>query len=264
MAYKKSGPPEWVLAARPLLGTMRDPELARMLGVNKGTLRALRLREGVAMDPNLPKVIRKKPDAEATAHAEEKHPGILEKVGVVSDTDIAREYGISRAQVRNIRNRTSKQSPAANVFFPNRLDLPQSEVDRIGKEPDAKLAKEWGVSASSVCRWRKLNRIETFENNDAWLKIAAAHDRVGQVSDLKLSLELQVSPHTIMKYRKKHNIKPVRASPASEHFVIVDKDELKRLIDEGKSIKEIATHFNRSPACIHAHKKSLGLTRKKP
>lgn len=261
MAYKKSGPPEWVLAARPLLGKMRDPELARMLGVNKGTLRALRLREGIAMDPNLPKVIRKKPDAEAKAYAEEKHPGILEKVGVVSDTDIAREYGISRAQVRNIRNRTSKKSPAANVFFPHRLNLPQTELDRVGKESDAKLAKEWGVSASSVCRWRKLNGIETFENDEARKKIEAAHDRVGLVSDIKLSIELHVSPHSIMKYRKEHNIKPVRASPASEHFVPIDKDELKRLIDEGKTVKEIATHFNRSCSCIQAHKKSLGLTR---
>ena len=83
------------------------------------------------------------------------HPGMRQRLGQECDTVIARDYGLSRERIRQIR---AKLSIPVNSKFerkPTPLDqLHPGMRQRLGKEPDGEIAPDYGLSKRRVCQIR--------------------------------------------------------------------------------------------------------------
>jgi len=88
---------------------------------------------------------RKLSPEDYAAGVELRHPGLVAKLGVVSDKAIAEEYGLSNTWVGLIRARLGvpKAKKAKTKLTPEQLAM-------IGTKSDSALTKEWKVSYRQV------------------------------------------------------------------------------------------------------------------
>lgn len=132
---------------------------------------------------------------------ENKHPGLAARLGREPDADLGRAYGLSRERIRQLRRRRGiapfcstippeikallgvitdkeihRRYPKISVFrlrrFRAELNIPspalaarqkvESVRDRLGVEPDGKIARELGVAIRTVLNYRNEHNIRPF------------------------------------------------------------------------------------------------------
>jgi hypothetical protein len=80
-----------------------------------------------------------------------------DRLGTTHDGNIAKDYGCSTELVCLIRNDLGIQNFKGSGKYspPNKKHLPQSGIDRLGKESDYKIAKDFDISPQTVGRIRE-------------------------------------------------------------------------------------------------------------
>lgn len=109
-------------------------------------------------------------------------PDKIEKLGKVSDSDLALEFGIDRKSVEYKRKTLRiARKPQTNFVVPptggwNRIALPDHIIARLGTVADRQLAKEIGVSKYVIQRARNKRGIPAWtEVNDHPTRYHAGH-----------------------------------------------------------------------------------------
>jgi hypothetical protein len=128
----------------PLLGTMTDEELGKLVGVSQQTIARHRYRRGIPPFGQQGRKRRKWSKYE------------LSRLGTAPDAEVARQLDVSQNAVTE--KRVSLGIPRA----PRPSAFTDSQVKLMGKAPDATLAREWGFHKDSVKRARKRLGIPRF------------------------------------------------------------------------------------------------------
>lgn len=178
------------------------------------------------------------------------HPGLREKLQdfAGSDAALAREYGLSRQRIHQLRNSLNLQRTKPPVKPP----MPEEAIALLGRIPDKHLAKQFGLSRSTVKSMRRRRGIPTCPPSWRWDVLLAEHrDWIGELSDREIGRRLGISHHAVFHYRKRHGIETKIISSKHKRFVPLDKASLYLAFDtEGLTIKELAHRFHRKPSYI--------------
>lgn len=100
-------------------------------------------------------------------------PEVLELLGKTTDRAIAKLLGCNRATVTYRRNVLGIERYPDPHIVPSEINLPDYIINRLGKEPDYKLAQELGCSKFVIAKHRKLAGIESYAQltgNDGRIK----------------------------------------------------------------------------------------------
>jgi Mor family transcriptional regulator len=178
------------------------------------------------------------------------HPGLREKLQdfVGTDAALAREYGLSRQRIYQLRNSLNLQRTKPPVKSP----MPEEAIALLGCIPDKHIAKQFGLSRSTVTNTRRKRGIPTCPPSWRWGSLLSAHrDWMGQLSDREIGRRLGISHHVVFNYRKQHGIETKIISSKHKRFVPLDKASLHLAFDtEGLTVNELAHRFNRKPSYI--------------
>lgn len=132
----------------------------------------------------------------------------FELLGKYSDNEISRRYGCSYSIVRHYRDslgippaeRGRAHNSKLNILSEDQLE---ELINKVGKEPDKPLAREFNVSHSTI----KVLRDEL--GIPAFMKINQIDDALlGTVPDKELAKKYNCSTNVVYKRRKKLNIPP--------------------------------------------------------
>lgn len=101
-------------------------------------------------------------DYETGSEAGKTHIGKLpkeciEKMGKVSDTKLAKEYGVNRKTIRARREQREIEP------YSRRYDLPDECMEQLGKKSDYELAEKYNVSYEVISRRRKEEKIQPYQ-----------------------------------------------------------------------------------------------------
>lgn len=129
-----------------ILGTMTDKDAARRLGLGPQAARAERIRRGI------PAFCRRQTDAQFKASVERRHPGLVARLGVDSDHDVARTYGICRQRIGQIRKRLGIAAADVSALYA-RERAPWEPL--LGTMMDRDIAERFGVSVGAVSGARR-------------------------------------------------------------------------------------------------------------
>jgi hypothetical protein len=178
-------------SANDLLGKFLDREIAERFGVTTSCVNARRNKLGIPQAP--------KPRKDASTVPSLPN-WVMEKLGTLSDQELARDSGVDLHAVSTARKKLGK-SP-----FP--LGIPDSAQALLGTMPDLKLAKIFALPGSRVRRIRIALGIPQFGAPRGASKnvSAAIIGQLGKVSDLSLASIAGVSKNTIGRIRERHGI----------------------------------------------------------
>jgi len=188
---------------------------------------------------------------------ERKYSGLVARLGVETDFALAKAYGVSRQRIHQIRQRLDIEASYEHPEFPDEIAC------LLGKMPDTALAEKFNVSLSRVRLERSKRNINPFEYvPPVEDKINEVRHLVGEISDRKLAAQLGIHHADIFRFRQKYGIKTKVLSPQHDDFVPIDRAEVTRLFNEGKSDAEIAEAVGASVGTITGIRGSLGLLRR--
>lgn len=189
--------------AVPLLGTMKDVDLARRLGVGPASVRAWRRRRGVPS-------FRMVPQARCSTSPPRPPPSWFEpiraRLGLESDSDLARAAGVSRERIRQLR--AGLGIPALAPSGTNerlRRPLPDEARAWFGVVADAEIARRLRVTTSMIGTWRlrySLPRPPIARVSHSCLD--AHRDKFGVLTDVSLAREAGCSYANVVAYRRIH------------------------------------------------------------
>ncbi len=171
-------------------GKMSDREVARRFGICSNTVRRYRLNFGIpAYDPR----------------STEAPIGLLEKLAIESNYQLAKEFNIATSRVEALRTETGIQEPKLQRprFIPLEVGIwTDSAIAMLGTMPDPELADRLGVSRTPVKKMRKKLGIAAYKEPfpEITAEIAA---EFGKVSDSSLAKRLGVSASFIRRARMK-------------------------------------------------------------
>jgi len=97
-------------------------------------------------------------------------PELLARLGKEADSKIASDIGVTRKAIVYKRNMLgipasydlSRMKPPPPMGGHNRIEIPQAILDRLGSEPDYRLASELGVDKSVIARHRRAQGIPPY------------------------------------------------------------------------------------------------------
>lgn len=240
MAKSRKGIPRpnfnWTEEAIQLLGTTIDREVASKLGISTGAVALKRKKLGIAsykpswapikIPPALERQLGKKTDAEIADALGVSQTGVAsyrrrlgiqatltfgelpaeadELIGKIPDSHIAERYGVSHTCVNRRRYKLgiTKAPPIKKATRITCITLPASVVEKLGKMPDSVLAKEAGVHASTITKYRKLAGIETY----VFTLPAEGEALLGVKSDAYIASKYGTSITTIVRIRVRKGI----------------------------------------------------------
>lgn len=124
-------------------------------------------------------------------------------LGKITDKEIEDRFGIPRAQVAQMRARHNIE--AINPRRGRNFEWASEIIDKLGKVPDGKLAKELGVSIGLVMRKRQQLGIKG-QNTPKLQLTEEILSQLGTITDEKLAEKAGVNRVTISRYRKLNRI----------------------------------------------------------
>jgi hypothetical protein len=201
------------------LGTIPDTVLADRWGCTPGTVTRYRQRRGIP-------AFRSIKETEWTIQ-------MLDLLGEVPDSVIAREYEISNASVR-IKRIEMGILPFGKQTMDPEPDLPKEVIRQIGKVPDKQLSDRYGVQRRHIRVYRALHQIPTADYTPPTFHDWSAKDEeiLGAMSDGDAARKLQV-PRTQVAHRRKQlgispfdRKKPVRWTKAKLELLGKEPDQL--------------------------------------
>ncbi len=159
------------------------------------------------------------------------HPELEDRLGRESDQDLAEAYGVSVSTIGTWRRQSgypNSKAPPPCKSAPRSCPRPRSSckkpsgptslleihpglVDRLGREPDRKLAEVYGVSVNTIGRWRRKITPRHLRKStpgrrsllEIHPKLAELEDRLGREPDRELAEAYGVSITTIKNWRRK-------------------------------------------------------------
>jgi hypothetical protein len=212
----------------------------------------------VRVKPDLPPPLTPEERKESYAEiVERKYPGLVARLGVETDFAIAKAYGVSRQRVHQIRQRMDIEASYEPPEFP------EDVAPFLGTMPDTALAAKFDIPLGRVRMERAKRGISPFEYTPpVEEKINEVRHLVGEISDRKLAAQIGVHHADIFRFRQKYGIKTKVLSPQHDDFVPIDRAEVTRLFNEGKSDAEIAEAVGCSVGTVTGIRSRLGLLRK--
>ena len=171
------------------LGTIPDTILADRWGCTPGTVTRYRQRRGIP-------AFRPIKETEWTIH-------MLDLLGELPDSVIAREYEISNASVK-IKRIEMGVLPYGKQTMDPEPDLPKAVIRQIGTVPDKQLSDRYGVQRLHIRVYRALHQIPAADYTPPTLHDWSAKDEeiLGTMSDGDVARKLQV-PRTQVSHRRK-------------------------------------------------------------
>lgn len=195
--------PERVLAQ---LGKLPDRLLAERAGVHLNTILHERRRRGIAA------FVQQREDVRWTQ-------AMIRKLGTDTDRAVAAELGITAACVARKRQilaippfsgRTGS-NPRAYAWAPE-------DLARLGRMSDRALARELGLSTSTVCTKRQILGIPPWRPRPPAVVWTPAMRRLlGRVSDLEIARRYSISSSTVVVERRRLGVPPVMDRRGIEH-----------------------------------------------
>lgn len=200
------------------------------------------------------------PNPEAVARAktgsiEEGYPGLINLLGTMSDSDLAKKYKISRELIRQFRGYFGvKRYTQDSVPY----------LDLLGTEFDTVIAKRFGVSSATVGQHRRSlgipSKMET-DQIETTRRIEQHLDLLGTVSDTKIAKMCDVTPQAVYTYRKRHNIET--EVPGGWYWKCPDPEvtaaQIASLYREGLLDEEIAEEVGRTLPTVRGYLHKMGL-----
>jgi len=237
----------------PHLGTKPDIDLAREFNLHPSLINYWRRRAGI------PCVSLK--NYRGPSNLDTRYPGIMARLGVDRDCDIARDYRITRQRVLQFRQRR-------NIPAPPQEDAEKKEqiVPLLGLVSDAQIARTYKLSPGAVKRVRENRNIDQCPRQSLYTEVLdALRESMGQVSDCQLAKELGISTTVIWKYRQRNNIPTRFVSPRSANFKPLDREYIARRFHEGANDQQIADEIGASKGTIaQIRNNELKLHRRNP
>lgn len=222
-----------------LLETCPLKDVARHFGVSTVTLAKVRKALGL---PKLPRGTAKLSDENRNSRLEKRYPGLLSRLGIVSDGVLAAEYEITRSYLQLIRARLGIAS-----FTEHRREDVVSDPS-FGKETDLVLAAQYGLASQTVGKWRRDKGVPP--STDRGKVVEDFTPYLGKISDHKIATSFDVPIAFVQRARDKFGIPPLRRSPASPGFVAINQTQMMQMFEAGRSNIEIADFFGANPQYI--------------
>lgn len=176
-----------------------------------------------------------------------RYPALIEQVGTVPDAAIAAQYGITRERVRQIRSRLGVSKYTVTHHF-----TPE-QVAVLGTVPDKECVERFGFPLNIVQQERERRGIPSYRSVTTGHKrrlLESVRPLLGKVSDPMVARMLGhgLAPADVWRYRMRHDIK-------SEHnrqgrWAVLDRNEIRGLVEEGCTDEEIAQHLNAHPGTV--------------
>ena len=245
--YSERAPEELV----PLLGVLTDYEFGARAGVPSYIARRWRKAAGVAPAgwiyirgyrrsvPVLAEAevtrregVRGRPMSPGTYSdkVEARHPGLVSKLGVVSDCLLAEEYGVSRQRLQQIRKRlgiTSSTKNRQEVIDQSILNAAKNGTEKV---PAGVIAVDTGASVAQVTRRAAQLGLSSSDRRARILE--EMRPLFGVVSDHKIASTFDVPVGFVQRNRARLGIPPVRPSPRD--LQKLPDEEFKRVLLDNK------------------------------
>lgn len=186
---------------------------------------------------------------------ESRYPGIMAKLGKVTDRVIASEYGITGAAVHLIRRKYNIPPCATVKHGPKLRDIETSYpgmFDRLGKDRDSALAAEYGISRERVRQYRLRYNINAVPRAYAFPNRAVR--LLGVATDAELARKYNVPVPTIFNMRRKMGIPRASVTSRTNRILEIAKDRLGKESD-GK----IAQSLGVSPILVCKYRNKHGI-----
>ncbi len=224
------------------LGRFSDAEIAKKYGIEKHTIRQIRVQKGI--DPNTWYRKRIKWDDKMIA-----------LLGTDTDNAIAERLGVSHSAVRD--KRMKLRIKAFGHKMRPRKEYPQEMIDLLGTIPDEAVGLKFNLCNSRISSIRRGMGIPAFQhqNEDAHFSEETIK-LLGTLPDIEIHKTTGIPVKAIRRKRKKLNI------PSFRERIIVKLEEIKPLLSE-LSDDEIAEKYNVARSTISKYRNQLGDTSRK-
>jgi hypothetical protein len=240
---------------RELLPTASAKELAEKYTLTDDAIRNMRKRFGVpALD--LRRGPKPRPPQIAADTTERKYPGLLARLGKEQDIDLAKEYGLSRERIRQLRSRLTERPTYRAKAKAEIFDKLAALGDVVANTHSADLAKKTGLPEYWINQYKGARGIPALS---AKLDLAPVKHLLGTMSDLALGRKLGHAASTIARAREDFGIPPFQAH---SRWHPLPKDEIFKLFAEGKTDQEIAEAVDSSWQSIRHFRQVHGFTRR--
>ena len=238
----------------PLLGTITNAQMARETGISPAVIARW------CQERNITPSTRKGSKA-FEERVEEKHPGLLEDMKNMTNSDCAALHGLSRERVRQLRDRLDIEGPR------ERQKEMFSEVvaPLLGTLPDSEISRMFGIAVSAVREGRVQQDLPVKRKRGKHQdKLDLITDRLGTVSDYVLAKEVGLHHNHVCRFRVSLGVEAYGTSPRAEGFERIDRAGVARLFHLGLDDAHIAVAMGFSPSVISMVRlKDLGLKRKR-
>ncbi|MBW4460501.1 MAG: GIY-YIG nuclease family protein [Nodosilinea sp. WJT8-NPBG4] len=152
-----------------------------------------------------------------------------------------------------------------NVLEANYKELPKSIMDMLGKEHDAELARQAGVSTVLIKNRRLENGIPKYEdlstpngfNPNSWPQWAL--DKLGKVEDTTLAKELGITKNVVGQLRRLLDIKSLRDSSWTQDKIDLLGTKPDYVVAALIGVTTMAVNYKRRSLGIHSYSKQLKL-----
>ena len=266
-----------------LIGQYSDHKVADMLGLSFATIYNKRRSLGIISAKQRELAERRKYVEEFGKESKEhialkrsnssvlkKYPNIASELATKNNTVVAEIYGISRERSRQIRNMLEIPRPDGSGCY-GLSDVDQKYLqENAGKMSDQELAGILGMSPSTLCNYRKRNKIEShlvWKSKKRKAILDSNLHRIGKQSDRSLSIELGIHERYIFAYRKENNIprNPNRKTRWDHAGVDVEARNfvVQKLYNDGLSHEAIAESVGISAQYAGHLCRKMGLCRRK-
>lgn len=147
---------------------------------------------------------------------DDRYKEIRPFLGTKPDSEVARDFGVSKQRVRKLRQRWAippyVQTNSPDQYHPGIMA-------RLGVESDAEIARDYGISRQRVFQLRQERNIPSPK---AWIERAKQEivPLLGTVPDTEIARTHKLSPYIIRRVRVKYNIPT--APPQGRHLAALD------------------------------------------
>ena len=200
--------PEWLRPHVDKLGVLKDCEVAALCGVRSGLVGMWRQRLGIGRWHAAPSGDLRSVPAIPPSWREK----IRDRLGAVADADLAREAGVTRESVRQLR---------AQLKIPMNLDvttalrsrknegrqrpLPDEARAWFGVVADSEIARRLRVSTSMVARWRARYSLPAPPlGGHTASAFDALTEHFGVMPDTKIATMAGLTYGAVVAYRRTH------------------------------------------------------------
>lgn len=236
----------WPEELAALLGQISDAKLARRAGINPETVARERRRRGIGSFRPLRGPI-------------EWTPEMISLIGIESDGVVGRELGLSRTTIRRKRELLGipPYAPPPSSAVESAIAWEPEDLALLGTMPDRVVAKQLGISASSVMLKRQALKIPAFKPPTRPLKWTEEMlALLGEVTDTQVANLYGISEAAVGAKRSRLGIPAVVAAGA----VVATPDLIELLHLPGIEVQRLTGLSHRT---IRALRRRYGVDRRR-